>query len=136
MQIDNILKITELFDYVEETFIQTEKPILVDLLFCNDPIYLDVSILPKRIKDLAISRINDFKERSVFYNNQNIQYSNFIKNGTDSLLNLLNKNDIVDSNILLNDFVYYTKTLDKIRNQSINQYIPELYDMMKQEGYF
>jgi len=134
IQIYNILNISDLFDYIESLVQTYGHYMLVDLLFCYHPDFLGHSYLPRPIKDSAIERIELWKKRSKLIHSDHHQ-SFFIKNGVESLLTSLKDVNFKEEPSKLHDFIYYTKTLDKQRNQSFEKTLPELTGALKNAGY-
>lgn len=135
VQVYNILDLDKVLDFAETIMREYDRPVIVDFLFCFSPTFLDVIHLPKSIKQLAISRLQAFRERTRLNLESSENYAKFIANSIDSLTNRLQQNmDRVDEN-LIRDFFHYTKTLDEKRKQSFQEYCPELYDLFLTEGY-
>lgn len=134
IQIYNILEITDLLDYIEELSFKYKKDILIDFLYCFSPDFLDVTALPKSIKLEAREKILEWKERSKTILN-NTEKSFFLKNSIESLVNNIDQNINSENPDKIKDFLFYTKTLDKKRNQSFSETFPQLQKMLYDAGY-
>ena len=134
IQIYNILNITDLFNYIEQLVETYGLYTLVDLLFCYHPLFLSHSILPQPIKNRAVDTIEAWSQKSKLMQSSH-NNSFFIKNGVASLLNSLKSSDFTEDNSKLNDFIYYTRTLDRQRQQSFEVVLPELAGALKNAGY-
>ena len=129
IQVYNILTITELLEYVEKSILQSGKKIIVDFLYATHPNFIDISILPTSIKDIAAKRLEGFRKKSISYGTEP-----FITNSIDSCLNLL-RGAGNGSSEQLADFIAYTKSLDRNRKQSFQKQFPELQTLLGAEGY-
>jgi sulfatase maturation enzyme AslB (radical SAM superfamily) len=105
VQIYNILQLDKFFDFLIERNI---TDIYLNIL--NHPEYLNIRVLPKELKELAIKRL--------------IPYQNIKK--VNSTLDYMMAEDW---NHKWSEFVNYTRILDNNRNENIADLIPELrYD--------
>lgn len=104
----NFLYIDQLINYLHSEGIQNK--IIVNHIF--DPDYLNVNILPKKVRQQTLDRVKS-NLPSYYYNDLHGKYYN-----TDQIN-------------LIHDFYNYTVEVDKIRNQSFQEVLPELYDIIK-----
>ncbi len=124
----NILKITELFSFIEDLSNKYEESFFVDTLFCYAPDFMDFIYLPRDIKLQAIESIKSWKTKSE-RSNSSLQ-NDIFNNSVESLLRRLEESlDLVNSE-KLKQLAYYTKTLDKKRNTSIDNHFPEFKDIL------
>jgi len=134
IQIYNILNIVDLLEYSEEVGQEANREILVDFLFCLHPDFLDVIHLPDNIKQEALHRLEEYKQTSKAYKSRS-KTSFFLTNGVDSLVTRLEKSLGKENPEMVNDFIKYTKTLDKERRQSFEETLPELHFLLEEAGY-
>ena len=127
IQCYNILNITELYNWCINTPFKSVvserheyKHILFDRLSnpLVDPKLLNITILPKVLKDLAVERLVNFFETD----NKYIKEQN-IKNSLQVLIKYIYSRD---NSRLFPDFLRFTTHLDKSRNQNILDIMPEL----------
>lgn len=102
VQVYNILKLDVLFDYLRTLGI---SDIYLNIL--DHPKYLNIRVLPKELKELAVHRLQQFLDVKK------------IKN----VIDYMNAEDWSSS---WPEFVKYTKTLDASREESITSLVPEL----------
>jgi hypothetical protein len=95
-------------------------------MFCMNPLFLDVKILPSNIKLEAIRRLQSFASRSMIFRRGERRDQSLI-NGVQSLIKLLQEHQDVEEPDKINDFLVYTKTLDQKRRQSFRESLPELH---------
>ncbi len=129
IQVYNILTITDLLDYVEKQMMKYSRTISVDFLYATHPKFLDISILPVNIRQLAASRLEKFKKKSLAYGSES-----FLTNSIDSCLNLLGATNAASTEQLV-DFIKYTASLDRNRKQSFQSQFPELRALLATEGH-
>ena len=134
IQIYNILNLDSLLDYIEGLILKYDRDILVDFLFCFQPEFLDFAHLPKNIKIEAKEKLVNWVARSKTLRD-NRQNSFFLKNGVESLINRLDQTLEMEDKEKLNDFLKYTDTLDKKRNQDFGKSFPKLKEMLNAAGY-
>ena len=98
------------------------KPILTHHVAHNPP-HLNIRVLPDKYKDRITQKFENFvqwcKDESL--EQKYIIAAQGIKNG---VCNYMNSDSYYNTH--WNEFVEYTKNLDKIRNESIEQTVPEL----------
>ncbi len=137
IQIYNILNIVPVLDLIEELncpkwAIGHNPPAHLTVLF--DPQHLSIRHLPKNIKEAALAKLLEFKQRSkLLKTSQNYQ------DQFDLLIETLKQDDFVSDNgpsskDYLAYFMQYTLDLDEQRGQRFQDYLPELYEMLKQEN--
>lgn len=122
VQITNLNKITELFDYFEDFNRQLKYPkILMMPIVLENPKYLDFMYLPKDFKLDCLKKIEDFLSRCKF------QTSLF-----HNKIGVIRNKCILDSHSIENLSLYkeYNTLLDVNRNQSLEKLNPELYSVL------
>lgn len=129
VQIYNALSITDLLDYVEKMSEEHSKKISVDFLYATHPSYLDLNILPESVRKAAVEKMHQFVRRSKNYGKEG-----FLTNSIDSWLTLMQRPQSEDADWRLKDFVQYTQSLDRKRNQVFARQFPELHSLLAQEG--
>ena len=124
----NVLDITDLTGFVEYCHKETGRNINVDFLYCLSPKYLAASNLPRRIRLKAAERLREFRKHSVLYETQF-----YMKNSVDSCITMLEQEDDGDPR-MVERFLLYTRMLDRERDQRMPEVLPELTEMLQQEG--
>jgi len=105
VQIYNVLKLNEFFDFMEQ---HGATDIYLNIL--DHPEYLNIRVLPPELKELAVKRLEPY------------MHIKKVKSTVDYMM-------AEDWNSKWAEFVKYTKTLDNSRSESIADLVPELtYD--------
>lgn len=125
VQVYNILNITDLLDYAEQTQLKTTTNVGVDFLINTYPPTLDIRILPDNVREEAIKRIEDWKKRSKV-----LMKRPHNAHAVNTIITTLKEKRRDDWEHQLKIFKQYTELLDKKRNQSMKEFLPELYEMM------
>ncbi len=102
VQIYNVLKLNEFFDFMAEKGIED-----IYLNILDHPEYLNIRVLPKDLKELVVSRLEPY------------MHIKKVKSTIDYMM-------AKDWNSKWPEFVKYTKTLDESRSESITMLVPEL----------
>lgn len=129
VQIYNVLSLCELLDYIFETEASNQTKVNVDFLYVTDPQFLDIRILPPAVKDLAIKKIESFQATSKFWG----RADNTVRNQVDSLLNALSNPGPANA-AKLEEFVKYTRALDRSRGESFEDSLPDIFEALRLEG--
>lgn len=122
IQITNLNKITELFDYFEDFNKRLNRPkILMMPIILENPKYLDLIHLPKDFKMSCLKKIEDFLLRCKFQNSLFYNKVSVIRNKCK-----------IDSYSVenLNLYKEYNNLLDINRNQNLSKLNPELYSIL------
>lgn len=90
------------------------------------PEFLSAMYLPEEIAKKSLSQLNDLLNKYFFLNN--INETVYFKNIEKILTNSKNTQNFIK----IHSFAKYTKELDTIRQQSIKDYAPELYNYYQQ----
>lgn len=122
VQLYNIFDIDKIIDYVADVNDRFGRDIFIDFLIDTHPKYLDIKILPQEIKDAARLKLETYIE-----NNKNkVESNSMTKNSTYAIVNLLKEDRIPGSDLYLENFLSYTKILDKNRKQTFEDVCVEL----------
>ncbi len=122
VQAYNVFHLTDIFDYIE-SFLKSIN-IRINFSFLSGPAYLKTDILPEDIKKQAIIKLYNFMERSKIVNNKDQNDFQF-KNNLDVIIEDL-KYEEDNLFVRRQEFINYTKTLDKLRGQNILDVCPEM----------
>ena len=118
IQVYNVLDCHNMLSYVESIAKKYNRFIGIDFLINDHPQFLDVTILPKKIREKAVNNLES-------YNGSLLEVPH-IKNSVTGIINLMKKEQHPNGDKLLVDFVNYTKTLDRVRSESFKETFPEL----------
>lgn len=135
IQIYNVLEIVDLLDFVERIQREIRREILVDFLYCLNPRFLRIELLPRNVRDRAYQKLADFKSRSDAFKVGAGEKSRFIRNGVESMMTVLKGNPPADADAELAEFFTYTRMLDSHREQSFEADFPELSDLLRASGH-
>ena len=84
IQIYNILNLCELFVWTDNLEKSFSRRITIDPLILTSPPYLDIRILPKNIRKLALNRIKDYLK-----NSERTKWDRIFKNYIESIIYIL-----------------------------------------------
>lgn len=129
-QVYNVLSISNLLSWVNTIYKKFDRRIGVDILINDSMPYLNVEILPIKVKILAAKRLQQFSRGYPLYNDNEL-----VKNSVDSCIRLLTKSFKNEDKKQMEYFIKYTRSLDKSRNQKFKNYCPELWQILKDNGY-
>jgi len=120
IQVNNVLRLTDLFRYLDSIDINFVGYLL------HRPSYLAVDILPASIRRVAAARLLEYAEADCRPQQRELvrSFAAQIEAGGDT----------GDSG-LLRDFMLYTNDLDASRGQSIHRTDPELVELLEQAGF-
>jgi len=92
------------------------------------PFHLNPRVLPKKVKILAIEKINKYLDSDESPNKNTLHYIkvDMFKNYLIEELEFFNEK-------FYRGFLQHTKNLDKIRNTNFKDYFPELYSLIKED---
>jgi MoaA/NifB/PqqE/SkfB family radical SAM enzyme len=126
IQVYNILDVKNLLDYVTNCRLKFKKYIDLDFILLNNPKFLNVGILNKKIRTKCIDLLDEFlNESSHLYKDDSITL-----NSVHAVKNLMSEEPT--NSHLLKYFMNYTEILDKSRNQTFSNALPELYEMINE----
>ena len=126
VQVYNILHLTELLRWVDSLQEEFECRILHALIFCDAPSFLDIAILPQNVRDRALKQIQEYLDT---YQGSN----SFLIECLQSIQTIL-KTKFKNSKKNLRQFFQYTRILDEKRGESFQMVLPELYQLLNEEG--
>ena len=119
-----------------------ENKLLIKSLLVTDPRFLDVSILPKQIKQQYLANylplLNRLTHVSIDsdYNESDINnYERSIKIQVQQSINLLNQSEPIDQENLLEQMVEHCRKWDPIYKYNALELYPELAEIFKKYGY-
>lgn len=131
IQVYNIFDIVNIWNWYKK--IRTPDD---EIFFTNAvvfPRYLNIHILPKTIKQQACQMMKD----------ADLPAGNFLLPGDSSrqgdpgfkklIKNLQAENNTTEKKKHLREFIYFTNSLDKIRNTSIKEVVPQLKSLFKEQ---
>jgi sulfatase maturation enzyme AslB (radical SAM superfamily) len=127
VQIFNVLNLTEIVEFADEVSRKQNRIIDVDFLYVKHPTYLDVPNLAEHIRDVAFTYLQKAQNLWLYKN------SEITKNSVDAYLNILEGERDKNWKQNLQDFWDMTDMLDKSRKQKFENYIPLLWNLMKDE---
>ena len=124
VQAYNVLNLDQLYEYLLGFKNVVKAPNLINLY---SPDYLSTLVLPKPVKDLASNRLLEVKKKLLNYLPEHKHY--LIEN-IDQVIKFMNSRDLAP--FLWEDFIKYNEKVDLLKNMSLENNIPELYQAMKQ----
>jgi hypothetical protein len=134
-QVYNALDLAPLLEHVETLGRESRRPLRVDLLDCLHPAFLSVGILPRRIKDEAIRRLERFQNRTPVPDPaRDPNHARVLENGVRSLIQQLRADAPPDAPRLLEAFARYTRTLDEHRGERLASACPDLAELLRAEN--
>ena len=125
IQIYNVLTITKLLDFCEELELEYGREVFVTFLICDYPTSLDFRNCPEQVREVAAGRLEMWLKQSKFLANrpENVQSIN-------ATIKALRENRKENWRQELITFQKYTTLLDKQRKESMEEALPELYNLM------
>ena len=130
IQIYNILTITKLLDYCEMLEEEYGREIFVTFLICDYPTSLDFRNCPDQVREVAAGRLENWLKRSKVLVNriENVQ-------SIEATIKALKENRKENWEQELVTFSKYTELLDKQRDESMEEALPELFKLMYRSNY-
>ncbi len=125
VQIYNILDVTDLIDYAERIQKETGRRIDISFLLNNYPKCLDIRNLPQHVRDAAIEHLETWSATSTYFAEDERNKQTVL-----GLIKALKENYNEDSEQQMQIFKEYTELLDKKRNQSMADSLPDLYKLL------
>ena len=123
----SVLNILDL-DYIIEFLFDNNIPTDYDINLSNvliGPEWLSITILPKHLKELAASKLHNFKNNLNSYK-MYPDRKNFIVNGIDNIINHMYNED---NSRLIPKFRQEMQKMDMTRNENFLKVFPELKDL-------
>lgn len=125
IQIYNVLTITKLLTFIEELEIEYGREVFVTFLICDYPTSLDFRNCPEQVREVAAGRLEQWLKQSKVLANrpENVQSIN-------ATIKALKENRKENWRQELVTFQKYTEMLDKQRDESMEEALPELHRLM------
>lgn len=125
IQIYNVLTITKLLTFIEELEIEYGREVFVTFLICDYPTSLDFRNCPEQVREVAAGRLEMWLKQSKVLANrpENVQSIN-------ATIKALKENRKENWRQELVTFQKYTEMLDKQREESMEEALPELHRLM------
>ena len=125
IQIYNVLTITKLLSFIEELEIEYGREVFVTFLICDYPTSLDFRNCPEQVREVAAGRLEMWLKQSTVLANrpENVQSIN-------ATIKALKDNRKENWRQELVTFQKYTSLLDKTRDESMEEALPELHKLM------
>ena len=111
----------------EEVSRKQDRVIDIDFLYVTHPTYLDVSNFNEEVRNLALLKLQRVQGSWLY------EKSQITKNSVDSYLNVLENNRNKDWKENITDFWDMTDLIDNKRKQKFKDYIPDVYEMIKND---
>lgn len=126
----NIFHIVDIIKYIEEVKHKYDREVFMDFLLNTHPTILDVQILPQELRLQARDILGEY-------------YSGLDKNnlapltnsGIQTCLNILEKEGEGDPE-KIRMFLKYTNSLDRHRNQKLEDNCPQLFNYLKSKNFY
>ena len=126
VQVYNILNLTELLKWVDSLKKEFDCVISQALIFCTTPSFLDIAVLPENVRDLALSRIQEYLDT---YQGGDF----FLIECLQSIQTIL-KTKFRNSQKNIQQLLQYTRILDEKRGESFAKALPELYQLLNENN--
>lgn len=130
LQILNVLTVTELLDWIDG--LEAEGPAFLQhpyfLNILSHPSYLAIQNLPMKARSIAIDRIESYRTRSLI-----IKKFPEMSERLDLIVEVLRAPPPSDYAARLREFVKTQSVLDEHRQQSLQQFNPELFQIIQAE---
>lgn len=125
IQIYNILTINKLLDFCEELELEYGREVFVTFLICDYPTSLDFRNCPDNVREVAAERLEAWLAESkvLVKRPENVQTIN-------ATIKALKENRKDNWRQELITFQKYTDLLDKTRDESMREALPELWNLM------
>ena len=118
-------KIPKLLDFCEELELEYGRQVFVTFLICDYPTSLDFRNCPDQVREVAAGRLEQWLQRSKVLVNRPEN-----KQSIEATINALKENRKDNWRQELITFQRYTELLDKQREESMEEALPELFNLM------
>ncbi|MBM38517.1 MAG: hypothetical protein CMO97_05530 [Woeseia sp.] len=125
IQIYNVLTITKLLDFAEELEEEYGRKIFLTFLICDYPTSLDFRNCPDQVREVAAGRLEQWLLRSKI-----LAHRPENKQSIEATIKALKENRKDNWEQELVTFKRYTEMLDKQRKESMQEALPELWNLM------
>lgn len=126
LQIYNINRIHEVLEFAQELSASRDRSIGVDILINTHPVHLDIRNLPVELRESATEQLTKFKNSSWLYSENWL-----VKNSIDGVLGYLSQPQLENWHENLTDFLKFTGSLDRMRNENFSAIDSELYQQIE-----
>ena len=126
VQVYNILNLIELLRWVDDLQEEFKSVIRHALIFCTGPHFLDIAILPQNVRDQTLKQIQEYLD--AYQGNDS-----FLLECLESIQVIL-KTKFKNSKKNLRQLFQYTRILDEKRGESFQMALPELNQLLNEEG--
>jgi len=123
VQVLNILRMEELYDYLAQFKFIVSVPNLVNL---NVPTYFKTTILPKDLKEKASKNMLDIKEK---YINKVPDHYKYLLENIDSIVNYMNSSENFETGEF-QEFIDFQKKFDLKRDLNVLDHIPHIKEYL------
>ena len=125
IQIYNVLTIGKLLDFCEELEAEYGRQVFVTFLICDYPTSLDFRNCPDQVREVAAGRLEEWLKKSKILVNRPEN-----KQSIEATIRALKENRKDNWEQELVTFKKYTEMLDKQRKESMQEALPELWNLM------
>ena len=125
IQIYNVLTIGKLLDFCEELEEEYGRQVFVTFLICDYPTSLDFRNCPDQVREVAAGRLEEWLKKSKILVNRPEN-----KQSIEATIKALKENRKENWEQELITFKKYTEMLDKQRKESMQEALPELWNLM------
>ena len=125
IQIYNVLTIGKLLDFCEELEAEYGRQVFVTFLICDYPTSLDFRNCPDQVREVAAGRLEEWLKKSKILVNRPEN-----KQSIEATIRELKENRKDNWEQELVTFKKYTEMLDKQRKESMQEALPELWNLM------
>ncbi len=125
IQIYNVLTIGKLLDFCEELEEEYGRQVFVTFLICDYPTSLDFRNCPDQVREVAAGRLEEWLKKSKILVNRPEN-----KQSIEATIKALKENRKENWEQELVTFKKYTEMLDKQRKESMQEALPELWNLM------
>jgi len=131
VQVYNILSLVDFFHWVES--LQQYSQTGYSLIMCTGPKFLDIARLPTKIKQVALSQIENYEEE---YHTKVAQgkKDSFFLECLNSIKNVLKAEEAIDIKEELKNLRKYTQILDQKRGNDFEKTFPQLNQLLNEDG--
>lgn len=102
-------------------------------IWIDNPSFLSANSLPESLKRDAVNAINRYLEENSDYF-KDTKFQNFLSEKILTLKSCLNRIEYSNNDEKRNEFVNYTRKLDKLRNQNVEEIFPRWHEVAGENG--
>jgi len=123
LQTYNVLGLDRLLYFLDGCENQYQRKIHIDILISYHPNYSNALVMPETIRKIGAERLNTFREQSIICQRDQLS-NNSIHSATEFLLSTCEYEKYIEQ------FVSYTRILDRHRNMHLIDMGPELWNLL------